>query len=256
MLRVPIDLNIRHNPSQIMDIEDIIKDFPEKVPRAKYVDKYFFRDSSLVLVHIRQKHRVSKWDDEFYELLAEKNKDLAERVREIEKRWVMNENVDLIHEVQSDIYQFLGFLTEHYNIKDVFCEGISEELLDLYNRYPPDEQKKKDAAVLRLFAEGRINLKATETLETNTLGAAYASLGHLNSKETMDDREQECLEMITKQDQPLAFVVYGGKHDFFPDVKKWNTSHDKKISLIVITTESYNEQRSLIAKLYNRYFRH
>ena len=147
-----------------------------------------------------------------------------------------------------------------------------DELKDLEERY--EKAKNSDAivydAVCRLALEGKIDILASVS-SSSKLISSYLS-DNLESgkikvneidptstiKRIMDDREDSTLEIITKQDKPIAILVYGGLHAFggkescgedyslddrisyCDNIAEWNKKHpEEKMSLIEITPESY-----------------
>jgi hypothetical protein len=220
-----------------MSIENILNEFPDFIPGARHVDKYFFRNSKAVLVHIRQVHTEPEMGDELYQELAKTNKEQADILRENSIELASKADKYEVVKVQDDLYSILDYIYSRNGIIDVYSEGFTPETVDLCNRSKSYMKKEVDMANLNLFREGKINIKAAETIETNSNAmqklwerkSIYRDYDHI-----FTIREQKSLELITEDNPEIAYLVFGAAHDFYYAVKKWNRKN-KKYSLIEIT---------------------
>ncbi len=120
-------------------------------------------------------------------------------------------------------------------------------------------------AVLKLTNQGKIKVRSAEDPAAQLIAEIELKKAQKTQKATRktmysiyDNRERIVIEKITKQQGPLAIVVYGGGHalggefsfgkhykhgerfSLYDNIAYWNSKHhDKKISLIEITPESW-----------------
>jgi len=220
-----------------MSIEHILNDFPSFIPGARQVDKYLFRKSEAVLVHIRQMHSISEMDDKLHKEIAKTNKELADTLKQNSRKLAEKADNGKVLRVQDDIYSILNHLSQRNGVIDVYSEGFTEEFVDMYNMMQPYLEKERGMANINLFREGKINIKAAETIETNCNAmqklwerkSLYRNYDHIFTA-----REQKSLEFISQDNQEIAYLIFGAAHDFYYALKKWNRKH-KKMSLIEIT---------------------
>jgi hypothetical protein len=92
-LSIPYGYNIKKDNSIA---NQMLIDFPNKIPGAKSIDKFLIKDASYVLVHIKQAH-------------------LNGFSTNIQKEYIIR--------IQKDIYNILSFLSKN-NIINIYVEGI------------------------------------------------------------------------------------------------------------------------------------
>lgn len=110
-------------------------------------------------------------------------------------------------------------------------------------REQEETEDYKYSAVERLMAEGRLKLRATETMEANFRAQAAAGEGRLDSPEVLDDREDLLLSFISENKDAVAYSVYGARHSWQDNIVRWNHDHpEDKFCLIVITPVSIAEE--------------
>lgn len=92
-----------------------------------------------------------------------------------------------------------------------------------------------------LAVEGKYVLRAAETTESNLKADLEFRRGIIGNA-LMDGREDALVNIIAKNQNSQAPVIYGGLHYFLDNIKRWNKKHDdKKFSLISITPEDYDD---------------
>ncbi len=240
---------------RLMSIDQLVKSFPLSIPGAKYIDRYYMRGSSTAVVHIRQIHKLYDMNDEIYEKMKEYDPIVADKMKTTSKRQFELQNIEKMRRVQADIYDIASFIIDRYGLTRLYAEGVSSEfsyLFSLYEKHPPTEEEMLDCAYLRLLTEKKIKVQPAESLHLNSRAAVSNGLRSNNPQAIFDDREREALSQISLQEQDLAILIYGGAHDFLPDVKKWNRHNKKKFSLIEITPESYGENRNSFDRFYKK----
>jgi len=133
-----------------------------------------------------------------------------------------------------------------------------EEYLKICHEFI-DFIEKKYEATGKLFVEGKINIKGTELLNDNELAKIIRYLTKRKAgREALDDREDSVLELIVKNKDTRAVVVFGAKHawggkqsfgdvyslegreSYKDNIYEWNLKNpDKKFSLIEVIPNSY-----------------
>lgn len=218
-------------------IEGVVKrefdSFPTEIEGAKSVKKYETEGAKYCLVHVRQSHGG------FYSQASESE----------------------VTAVQNDVYNILSHLVESKGLKEVYLEGIdskSDDLITLANikkiynnildaKKQTEMKNKLDNAVLKLFCEGRLNIKPAEKHEIYTaMNKAFSSKADFNKPYShpdttlmWDNREDALLDILTKDDTRVAVTIYGGSHYWLDNVQRWNMLHpEKKFSLIEVTPEN------------------
>ena len=118
-------------------------------------------------------------------------------------------------------------------------------------------------AAKELYKEGKLIRLPAESLDLMRAAALSMRNGGDLEKIT-DDREDELLRIVSKQEKPLVITVYGGSHTWGghkslgqdyslkgrkttrDNLAEWNTKNpDKKFSLIEITPNSYAKGEKL-----------
>lgn len=268
-----------HRAAQVQGItraNEILRNFPDKLPGANEVRKYETPGAKYCLVHILSIHYSEDAPD-----------------------WANN----LSRPVQDDIYETLSYLVDNYGLRDLYSEGVMPSIEEFFRKpgnvnkvskcrgtedfelikthsglffVMGDEKARKDSANERLASEGRINLKATTTTVHETLARREKFTNMiLNIDEfgiaVMDSRENIALRFIadsgyipSREDENLAVIVFGGLHAFggkescgpnYPmdgrishrdNIAVWNRSHTNKFSLIEVVPCSYKGVREEI----------
>jgi len=254
-------------PAPLPTLADTLLDqFPTEILGAAHVKKYAAPGAQHVLVHVRNLHSADKLSD----------KKLQEVVQ-----------------VQHEVYTILSYLVDNASLRDVYIEGMCIEnnnqaflnkarrnyliqrksIADWKKEYkdkgvalPKDIQrfvKEREAYVgsfIRLFAEGKLNIKPAEKRSVRELEEKLRKKDNLQAEVVlMDGREDAALDIISKNKDKLAVIVYGGRHawgglescdvgyysrlSFFgrkDNIAEWNKEHPyNKFSLIEITPKTY-----------------
>lgn len=242
-------------PEKVTEANQILYDFPARIPGARRIDKYLTQDARYCLVHIRQVHPTDKG--------------LENMSEEMRKR---------IANVQNSIYYILGHLYERegkplevydegriHIPKDFFaelrdkCVADRTELLAIMPKANPEEKRQieeelaklekkisgtedllslpylsekegPEYAVNRLNKEGKIVILPFEDFfhssainkirkkaedEKDPNRGAYLLA-------SSDMRDEKFIERVGQTESPLIIVVLGGGHEFggrtsFPD---------------------------------------
>ena len=255
-----------------------LRDFPEKIKGAKSITKYETPGAKYTLVHLRQTHYVDMGEElsleniikddigywnkikdiytkinncqkDIYDILTELREN--QNVSNIRSEGVMVRDFDNLNNKEALKNEYFSKLAE-LDKKNYFPESIescfrtmnhlekyvkankpapfstTEKTLKDYNNAKQNFEKFKYIAGsdFLLAIEDKLNILPAETLE------AY---------DTNDNniREYALLEIISKNNNPLELTVYGAKHNFKDNIKKWNKENpNKKYSLIEITPEN------------------
>ncbi len=165
--------------------------------------------------------------------------------------------------------------SNHRSISEIESELQDERKLGLsaYFRFPDDKNAlerykaelshlKKEleeekpyqmarGAAEKLFYEGKISIVPAETLAGNVYGGLIADevrgKREVNSEEynfaVKQNRENIALDIISRSQNPLDVIVFGGGHYFGDNINEWNGKHsNQKYSLIEVTPESYGRK--------------
>ena len=194
----------------------LLEEFPTNIHGAKEVKKYEIKGANKTLVHVRQAHI---------------------------NEGITSDQRDYVAKVQGDIYQILAFLNIHKKISEVYVEGLTENHegdsnpdLSFYNIKTGEII---DAPKL-LEVEGTIRLIPAERYESHLRALSRNAI----TKDIFDARENIALDVISRNQNTLNVLVYGGLHWFGDNINEWNKQHpDRKYSLIEITPESYREKK-------------
>jgi len=158
---------------------------------------------------------------------------------------------------KKNIYQILDYFVnrgadEVYLESNFADEETMEKLRDIdYSSLSVDEQYFHGGARV-LGREGKLNLLAPETFKGSSEGYR-ALLRYLDKKDTLtkeqvkdlyrlifDERENIALDLISRNENPMNLLVFGGQHMFINNVYYWNQKYpDKKYSLVEVTPDSY-----------------
>ena len=264
--------------SKEIDVNRWLEEFPTQISGAGEVRKYKTEGARHCLVHVLQIHSMLREDlKTIFPNLREEDLDkLAEDMKE--------------SSVQKDIYSILSHLIDKYSLREVYLDGLKvnagpslsqtrksmkrflkaragdneqyrkeyEEDLKICHEFI-DFIEKKYEATGKLFIEGRINIKGTELLNDNELAKIIRDLIKRKvGREALDDREDPVLELIVKNKDIRAVVVYGAKHawggkqsfgyayslegreSYKDNIYEWNLKNpDKKFSLIEVIPGSF-----------------
>jgi len=118
-------------------------------------------------------------------------------------------------------------------------EKSAENVAVLRNKMPVSHSTIIDFAM-----ETGLEIRASEIPEIYKRATDIAAMGIYSGKEferyVLNDREDSVLALVSSREDPLAIVVYGGRHDFRDNVAFWNSIFpDKKFSLVVIHPKAY-----------------
>jgi hypothetical protein len=262
------------NPDSSSEMERLVYEFPNFIPGAKRIEKYFFPDSRHTIVHIRQYHldRGLKEDDLkriekvqyniltiLYNLYARYNFDaiycegVALRTEEI-KNASAKLNYLVKHPDRTDIIDseefrrwipwFQDAIKKYYEHKGSFYAEHREERLRM--RYA--------AAYAFCSDVGKVSIRATELPEENDKAVSLARLsdsGPIGAILAMlmgekhyiyDVREDHAVLVTSVIKVPYSFLIFGSSHDFYDNIVKWNKENPQWMaSLIVITPEGIRD---------------
>lgn len=260
------------------DLEDAVEanelliNFPDKLPGAKSVNKYLVPGAKKVMVHIRQEH-YGQTPFRF-------------QLKKVER-------------VQREIKETLGYLIRYSGLRQVYREGLSPVFADLETRcaqinlyadresrlenmkaenpamyedyvffektsvYDAVYQVAREVSGFKILSAEAVNtLSLAEDLRKRSNG--MNSFKNTSSSRAFDiifeNREDAFLEIAGKQDAPVAVVVYGAAHAWGGEascgrryvftrreskrdnIAKWNSIHpDNKFSLIEIEPNSLHD---------------
>lgn len=264
----PHKITSDYKPSIDTEANRLLVEFPENIPGARMVEKYYNPNAVKLLVHIKRAHLTDKMPDEIK--------------KEVER-------------VQQDCYSILSFLHDKGLLSAIYAEGYSDPeivgLSDEVNRLKEytnhilsyeeklktdpknwelkvqlkkakqmlEKQKKKMEeitrynAVARLYFEkkievrGGVNILAHMFLESAAL-AGYEKGDLTAFIDLNENNEYAVLYYIFQSDDTLCFTIYGGAHDWLGrrllsprnNIAEWMEEHPAQpISLIEITPKSY-----------------
>ena len=251
--------------TRLTEANQILRDFPNSIPGAVKISKHPTPDAKYCLVHIRQVHHLNSTN--FKKLFK---KEGITDPKEIRDR--LTETYYYINEVQENIYHILNFLANNGISNEVYAEGITQEPVEgslavIYTTHRKDianilwNIKELDfryvtGAEILLGLEKVIKVKPAETFELNI--AALKATTYEELRDLHEKREDIVLELVSKQENPLAVMVYGGRHAwggkksssvyyFLNDRKssrdniaEWNKNNpNEKFSLIEILPKGY-----------------
>jgi hypothetical protein len=187
---------------------------------------------------------------------------LKEFIRTCENKMNDETFISIMSQNKEDASDYKKYLKEVIKEKKQILEAEQEKYSEESEK---NKLREKYWGVYRLASEGKITMKAAEDPTAQYIAEIELEKSQKNKKatrETMfamfDNRERIVIEKITKQQAPLAIVVYGGGHVFggefsfgkhykygerfslYDNIAYWNSKNpDKKISLIEITPESW-----------------
>lgn len=246
----------------------ILDNFPEDLPGASKVEKYFAPEAKQCLVHVRQMHS---------------------------SKFGQDPPLEDINRVQEDVYRILTHLIDNHHTYEVYAEGVylgmdvghhiivtgldlvslkgkimtlDDKLKDAYQRNNQEEiqalelEKSKvkkefdigstafNNAPFRLYMDKKAKISACEfesTILESTIATYQYFLDEITKEEyedkVLEQRERVALVSIANHPlNPMPVIVYGAGHSFVNNVIQWNLIYpDKKFSLVVITPESLKE---------------
>lgn len=201
--------------------DKIFDDFPEVIPGSLPVEKYHAPNARRCLVHILQLH--GKYANYYPTCSGD------------------------VDAVQNDIYTILDFMIREYGVTQVFHEG---DWADRKYRHPDFDQShpykvklpegNKFDACLRLYYEGRLNLRGADTVDTYTKSVYLSSKAR--SEEAWDLREDMLLKLIAEDKSAMPVAVFGAAHDLLNNVEAWNAVNGSdKFCLVKIVPASLKD---------------
>ncbi len=221
---------------------EIVSD--KNIPGIESVVGYEAENAKHCLVHMRQKHFVR--GEVTLEAKRLSNPDERE-----EKMGKIKNMYDNINNSQKGIEEALIYLGDNHGLRDVMLEGLTNSediklfkllnekvikyvlLSEVYNPENVEDYQFIPGAVIRLGMDGKINVLPAEDDRLNDLAKSNHSL-------RINPREDHLLGLVGDSNKPYSVVVFGGKHDFLDNVRKYNEAHpDDRISLIVMTPKHY-----------------
>ncbi len=111
----------KRSDPEIIDPNEWLQKFPEKIPEAKSVEKHEVPDSRYVLVHIRQTHSIS---DELIKHGLRRSNYRATQSAIRKSREQINK---LVAESQRNIYRIAYYLNNHLGVEEFYPEGLTQE---------------------------------------------------------------------------------------------------------------------------------
>lgn len=269
------------NLEDAVEANKLLIDFPDKIPGAKSVNKYLIPEAKYCIVHIKQWHLREdlnmkeghiKWikniQDNVYNALSF----MAENcnVKEVYSEGVTPDFEGMVNLCAKMHYRLNNSEINPDFIKDIpskasDLEEIKRESPNVYECYMDLEKKIKYDAVYRLASEGKLKILSSEDYYTikkaeeidskaRGLGSYRWIFDKKNIIDTiLENREDVFLDIASKQENPLAVVVYGaghawggkkscgksydfkGRNSIKDNIAEWNLKHpNKKFSLIEI----------------------
>jgi gas vesicle protein len=264
----------------------LLRKFPTDIPGAAEVKKFEFPDAKYCLVHIKQIHEVEGLAKKELKEVQEVQNDIYLILSFLIDNWALNEVYneavwnaelsnsiiilnkridDLLKDVLSSREEIIKEHIKHLEDEKTYRENLKKEIKELKIKLlmiqflikREREKRVCGPAVERLCAEGRLKIKAAETLMGNLFSEVLLKLQkeemefpeeilkYIFKKAILDIREKILLELIaSSEENPLPVVVYGGAHNWLNDIMKWNRKRghqDEKFSLIIITPKAYKK---------------
>jgi hypothetical protein len=242
----------------------VLVDFPNEIPGAKSIDKYFTPRAVRTILHIRQAHEMN---DKLREAFIESGgkKETARTLYDVKA-------------VQDDAYKILTYLLDNKFIDSVHREGYSEIE---YSRpagcggslEPVGDIKNQKCAVDKLWKEKKLKVLPAESYVLHGLAQdvyllpteGIPTLEKIKNDSVYDGREDHFLNIARRmhgKDKPLVTIVLGGEHEFGGEysfkgykelgrtlhgdnISKWNNENSWEMySLIEVTPTSYGKKVS------------
>ncbi|MBI4451624.1 hypothetical protein HY642_06640 [Candidatus Woesearchaeota archaeon] len=252
--------------------------FPGHIYGASGVAKYAAPNASHCLVHIKQVHDhddmtesdrllIEACQQEVYSILSfliEKHGLREVRLEGVTARtellenllgsWEHQRNITGLTAVQLVEREMNALMTpEDPVVRDAFLYAAGADPSFLASRRVQLEEELKFArsadetllperrtlvnAVYRLNAEGRLRIRQGDDDELSTLAEAAVDAGG-DYRAHHEPREDALLRIIAASKEALSVTVFGGEHDWKPNINQWNSGHEGRFSLIEVTPET------------------
>ncbi len=277
------------------EMDSFLLNFPTEIPRASKVDRYLTPGAKYCLVHIRQAHLVEDTPDKFkkqvedvqediYQILAYliQHNDLNQVYLEGGTRQVwtdsLNMLIDMTREFNTDYREEKRKVSElETKIKDIqggklIPQELSDRWPNIMNRYLCDlrEELNQRKYYLKFLKEVKENGEeqfkdvckydaAIKAAIEHGIKIMAAEDGLTDNRDNLEQREEVLLQIIARQNNPLAVCIYGGAHawggnrsfgkpyslvgrsSLKDNIAEWNIKYpEKKFSLIEIIPMSYS----------------
>ena len=270
-LVIPEDLTLE----QIIGANEILLNFPDRLPGAKLIDKYLTPNASKVMVHVLQYHLIEGLNQQQKEVIAEVQNNIYDILEAIIKRYRIQ---GIYHEGTLDnkgitdigLYAWINFIKSNpymYHPHSKYKLHTFQDVL----KYFADKQKYDDYlwyqdfmpydAVYRLASEGKVDILPAQELRTayeflemykkwkkNIIDRIIFNMFGLLTKK-MDACEDAFLKITAKDPNQIIVVLYGYDHAWGGKTSFGRTYKDRdsiKDNIAAYNEENPTNQLSLI----------
>lgn len=259
--------------ANVTPAEREVRNFPRQVEGARSIEKSPTGDAQYVLVHIKQKHMlpfesekdtgnsaldVLTCQKDIYTILDSRIK--SGKLAEIYSEGLAQEYEKIRNTVSPELESRMLALNKEqrkaFYERMFLSEGGAAQVISLERRIPLraaenlelNKKGLKELGEARERAHEAVRKMNADLKEENIVAAEQAiNLSEKTLHKYREPREDYALSSIAgvlqKENKVLAYLVYGGGHDFKDNIERWNKEHpNSKFSLIVITPTSYKGQ--------------